>query len=82
VIAGVNPYVFDILTPLGMTQTDILSSYSISEGKFAAIYAVSPKPEQPPPSEEGLSWEVAAAIVVIVGAAIAAAIIIQRKRKR
>ena len=84
VIAGVNPYVFDILTPLGMTQTDILSSYSISEGKFAAIYAVSPtqKPEQPPPSEEGLPWEVAAAIVVIVGAAIAAAIIIQRKRKR
>ena len=87
VIAGINPYVFDILVPQGMNQTDVLSSYSVSEKKFATIYAVGPikQPEQPPPSEEaGFPRDIIAAIAVVVicAAAAVSVFMLRRRRKR
>jgi len=83
VIAGVQPYTYDILVPEGKNQTDVLKSYSITPPKYATVYAVGPAAVGPPP-EGGppipLEWIIAIVIIVVV-VILAAALLIFRRRR-
>jgi alpha-amylase/alpha-mannosidase (GH57 family) len=85
VIAGVQPYVYDILAPQGTNQTNILSSYSISEKTYATVYAVGAEAGPPPPPPgQGIPIEyiigIIVVIVVIVGAA--SVLLVKRRKKK
>lgn len=78
VIAGVNSYCYDILTPTGMNQTTLLSSYTLSPPKYATIYAVGP--ELTPSGGAALPIEYIVTVVVIVIVIIIAAFVLVRRR--
>jgi len=83
VIASVQPYVYDLLTPQGKNQTDILKSYSIAETKYATVYAVgieaAPPPSQPPTIPTEL---IIAVVVVVLVIAILSVTVWLKKRKK
>lgn len=84
VVAGVQPYVYDLLAPQGKNQTDILKSYSIAEKKYATVYAVGieagPPPSQPPAIPTELI--VAVIVVILVAVILPVAIWFRRKKKK
>ncbi|MEM2703148.1 MAG: glucodextranase DOMON-like domain-containing protein [Candidatus Bathyarchaeia archaeon] len=84
VIAGVQPYVYDLLVPINMNQADILKSYSIADKKYATVYAVGVA-AGPPPSQQpsGIPTElIIAAIIGVAVALLGVSVILKRRRKR
>jgi alpha-amylase/alpha-mannosidase (GH57 family) len=82
VIAGVNPYCYDILTPTGMNQTDVLKSYTTNPPKYATIYAVGSELPTPGGVTIPIEYLVAVAVVVVVVIILAAVVLIRRRGKK
>jgi carbohydrate-binding DOMON domain-containing protein len=84
VIAGVQPYVYDLLAPQGKNQTDILKSYSITQTKYATVYAVGaeagPPPSQPPTVPTDLI--IAVLVVVLVIVILSVTVWLRRRKKK
>jgi alpha-amylase/alpha-mannosidase (GH57 family) len=83
VIAGVNSYVYDILTPPDKNQTDELKSYTLSPPKYATIYAVGPALGTTPSGGPAIPiGYIVAVVVVVILIILVAAVLIRRRGKK